>query len=389
MGLRQCQASFIGLDGRHTWTTIPSSTFSVPKPGLSPLKSSSPNVAPCSREDLARLLLTSLDVTLSAAMNTNRHASAGFAGIARNREVHSSTSWNIRLISCNGNSIYLYITTAYISHFRRFRSLYNSIREVVMRFFDGMPSGSLERREMQLILFACSAIIVLAGGLALFMYPARVFSNGFGTQSNDVHCLLWFLRSVHSSGGIPFGSSGDHWTPSATDRGRAQEGFRGSEAGQRRTLGSAAELQFVSGPVVDGVSAGCRGKAESVGPGHLDKSTPGSPLNQASACLFLVTLQKQSPGNCASKTPSTFWRTATLELFYLVSIGMAAQRISARLAEGLTDAAGVNNRFSFKVDSISYPEQASSAHDLELAVTDLLPENGLNQTMTREALTSR
>src|ERR1700675_4512580 len=45
-----------------------------------------------------------------------------------------------------------------------------------MHFFNGMPSGSLERREMQLILFACSVIILLAGGLALFMYPA-VFSQ--------------------------------------------------------------------------------------------------------------------------------------------------------------------------------------------------------------------
>jgi hypothetical protein len=57
--------------------------------------------------------------------------------------------------------------------------------------------------------------------------------------------------------------------------------------------------------------------------------------------------------------------------------------------EGLTDAAGVNNRFGFKVDTISYPEQASSARDLEQTVTELLPENSLNQTITREALTSR
>ncbi len=31
-----------------------------------------------------------------------------------------------------------------------------------MRLLDGIPSESLERREMQLILFACLAIIVLA-----------------------------------------------------------------------------------------------------------------------------------------------------------------------------------------------------------------------------------
>ena len=68
---------------------------------------------------------------------------------------------------------------------------------------------------------------------------------------------------------------------------------------------------------------------------------------------------------------------------------LAAQRLSARLAEGLTDAAGVNNRFSFKVCAISYPDQASSAHDLELAVTDLLPQDSPYPVMAIEALTTR
>jgi hypothetical protein len=50
-----------------------------------------------------------------------------------------------------------------------------------MHFFDRIPSGSLERREMQLILTASVAIIVLAGGLVLFMYPV-VFSPTMPTN---------------------------------------------------------------------------------------------------------------------------------------------------------------------------------------------------------------
>jgi GGDEF domain-containing protein len=68
---------------------------------------------------------------------------------------------------------------------------------------------------------------------------------------------------------------------------------------------------------------------------------------------------------------------------------LAANRVSARIVEGLTDAAGASNQFSFKVDVISYPEQTSSAHDLELAVTQLLPENSFNKTITRDVLTSK
>jgi hypothetical protein len=40
--------------------------------------------------------------------------------------------------------------------------------------------GDLERREFHLSLFACSAIVVLAGGLALLMYPAV-----FATKENS------------------------------------------------------------------------------------------------------------------------------------------------------------------------------------------------------------
>src|ERR1700722_13396186 len=39
-----------------------------------------------------------------------------------------------------------------------------------------LPSVDLERRELHLSLFACSAIVILAAGLALLMYPA-VFAS--------------------------------------------------------------------------------------------------------------------------------------------------------------------------------------------------------------------
>lgn len=59
----------------------------------------------------------------------------------------------------------------------------------------------------------------------------------------------------------------------------------------------------------------------------------------------------------------------------------AAQRVSARLAEGLSDAAGVSDRFSFKIESITYPEQTSSAHDLELVISGWLPEDDAKETL--------
>jgi GGDEF domain-containing protein len=59
----------------------------------------------------------------------------------------------------------------------------------------------------------------------------------------------------------------------------------------------------------------------------------------------------------------------------LPGVGVSiAKQICARVSEGLTDAAGAANRFTFKIDAFSYPAQASSARDLELAVSQLLPE---------------
>ncbi len=36
--------------------------------------------------------------------------------------------------------------------------------------------------------------------------------------------------------------------------------------------------------------------------------------------------------------------------------------------------AGASDRFTFKIEAISYPEQTSSAMDMELAVSGWLPE---------------
>ena len=63
----------------------------------------------------------------------------------------------------------------------------------------------------------------------------------------------------------------------------------------------------------------------------------------------------------------------------------SAKRVSSRLVEGLSDAAGANNRFSFKVNSISYPEQTSSAHDLELVVLGWLPEDDVKEAALKDS----
>jgi GGDEF domain-containing protein len=70
----------------------------------------------------------------------------------------------------------------------------------------------------------------------------------------------------------------------------------------------------------------------------------------------------------------------------LPGLGQASiQQVCARISEGLSDVSGASNRFSFKIETVSYPEQTSSAYDLELAVNGWLPEPDPGQFIKRNA----
>ena len=253
-----------------------------------------------------------------------------------------------------------------------------------MRFFDRAPSGNLDRREMQLIIFACSVIVVLAGGLALFMYPV-VFSKTAWVASRTMSmaffgfCILSILLTIYL------------WDRQATigrlreqikeERSKASEALKQASAELLETLPNFSSFQ-------DQLSMEYR--RDAAAKQNLSVLIVTTSIHSAFAEMSL----NMSVLGDAAKAISRKLRGQ--DSLYLLTYGtfgvilpgadrLAAQRVSARLAEGLTDVAGVNNRFSFKVNTISYPEQASSAHDLELAVRDLLPENGLNQTVTSDA----
>jgi hypothetical protein len=63
-----------------------------------------------------------------------------------------------------------------------------------------------------------------------------------------------------------------------------------------------------------------------------------------------------------------------------------AEIISNRVAEGLSDAAGATNRFSYKINIVNSPANAASAHDLQEAVFTLLPADDSMQSMAAETL---
>jgi GGDEF domain-containing protein len=257
-----------------------------------------------------------------------------------------------------------------------------------MRLFDGIPSESLERREMQLILLACSAIIVLASGVALLMYPvvfsetasapARIMTVGFFG-----FCVLSILLAVYLVE-----------RQAIIRRLRQQIGEERRRSSKALNQASVDLLETLANFSLFQDQLLMEFRRAVAGKQNLSVLVITTKVHEA-LCEPIISLSVLGD---AAKAISLKLREE--DSIYILTHGhfgvilpgvdaLAAQRVSNRLVEGLTDAAGASNRFSFKVDAISYPEQASSAHDLELAVTGLLPENSVNQTITKEVLASR
>jgi GGDEF domain-containing protein len=256
-----------------------------------------------------------------------------------------------------------------------------------MRFFDGTSSKNLERRETQLVLFACSVIIVLAAGLALFMYPA-VFSQTGLAPHRAVSvaffgfCALSALLSVYLfDRQVTIGRLRQEIEE---ERSKTLEVLKQASSDLLGALPNFSSFQ-------DQLSMEYR--RDAAAKQNLSVLVITTKVDQA---FTEPSLSMSLLGDAAKAISRKLREPDTIYLLAQGTFGvilpgldrLTAQRISKRLAEGLTDAAGVNNRFSFKIDAISYPEQTSSAHDLELAVADLLPEDTRTQIMTSEALTS-
>src|SRR6266851_3020537 len=253
-----------------------------------------------------------------------------------------------------------------------------------MKLDKQIAPSDLERREFQLSVFVCLAIVVLAVGLALLMYPS-VFSNrenpstrvpqvaffGFCTLS----CLLVAYIIDRQ---VTIHRLRDQM---ALDRKRSSEALRQASADLLSTMpnfntfedrltmefrrAAAAELKLsvlvVSIKLHDAFS---------------EPSLGTSALGDAAKA---VSRKLREQDSIFILRPSFFG-------VILPGAGLAGvQRFSARIAEGLSDAAGASDRFSFKIEAISYPEQTSSAHDLELAVSGLLPETNSKETVVKDA----
>ena len=247
-----------------------------------------------------------------------------------------------------------------------------------------IASADLERREFQLSIFACLAIVVLAAGLALLMYPA-VFSSRESSQTRVLQiaffgfCALSCLLVAYIvNRQITIHRLRDQM---AADRKRASEALRQASADLLSTIPNfntfedRLAMEFRRAAVAD-LKLSVLVISIKL---HAAFSEPSLGMSALGDAAKAVSRKLREQDSVYILKPSFFG-------VILPGVGQTAvQSVSARLAEGLSDAAGASDRFSFKIEAISYPEQISSAHDLELAVCGWLPEDDSRQAMMKDA----
>jgi GGDEF domain-containing protein len=243
---------------------------------------------------------------------------------------------------------------------------------------------NLERREFQLNLFAASAVAILAAGLVLLMYPA-VFANRESSSSRVPQiafygfCILSCLLVAYIVD-----------RQLTIHRLRAQiamERIRTSEALRRASADVLSAMPNVS-TFDDRLAMEFRRAATA----ELKLSVMVISI-KLNGPFIEPDLAISARGDAASavsrklrEQDSIFILRRTFFGVILPGLGQAGvQQVCARISEGLSDVSGVSNRFSFKIETVSYPEQTSSAYDLELAVNGWLPEPDTGQYIKRNA----
>jgi len=230
---------------------------------------------------------------------------------------------------------------------------------------------NMESRNVQLLLLACAVIFILSSGLALLMYPA-VFSHPLVVRGETLRvsffgfCVVSILLIAYLA---------DRQMTISRLRRRVLEEQR--QALEARGQASADLMNALP---------------------NLNSFRDRLPMEYRRAvsvnqnlAAFVITITPADGcdpgehsaliGDAAKSMGRKIRAEDSLYLLYPGYFGIVIpgrdgaviRNIEHRLGEGLSDAAGVSNRFSYEIQIVRYPDNAKSAQELEEAVCNLLP----------------
>lgn len=259
------------------------------------------------------------------------------------------------------------------------------MRLAPMQSTDRIDSSHLQRRERHLTVFACAAIGILTGGAALLMYPAAFAQQGsssdkalrvafIGFCSLAVLLMAYIWESQTTIGRLRRTMESDRRTTEEVQRKASTEfltaipklgSFRDLLAMEsRRTIAMSDNLSIVVVTV-----------------------QPSGDVSSPTALISILADASKAIARKLRVQDSIYLLGGTAVGVILPGVSKAVARgISARVAEGLADAAGASSRFSCKSDIVSYPEDALSPHDLHEAIRALIPADTSVPAMAQETL---
>jgi len=234
----------------------------------------------------------------------------------------------------------------------------------MMEVFDKVSQKTIDRRDQQLSLLALIMLVILGGGMALLMYPtvfgkAAVIPVAPSKTLFFGFCALCILMVLY-----------------LINRMRVVKGLRHSlveerEQSARILQQSSAELlktllgfsHFQDRLTMDFRRANQVNEPLSLLLVHVNPSKvfAGGPQTEVALGDAAKVLSRKL------RKEDSLYRLST-ETFAIMLPGASsevARQTATRLTEGLADASGASERYTTRIEVVNYPEQVSSASEME------------------------
>jgi len=243
-----------------------------------------------------------------------------------------------------------------------------------MEVFDKVDQQTLERRVLQLSMMAVAMIVILGGGMVLLMYPA-VFGKNMGSASPPSRtlffgfCALCVLLVVY-----------------LVNRHFVVKRLRTRLFEEREQMGKLLEQS--SGELL-GTLLGFSHFQDRLTMDFRRATQTQDPLSVIFVRLELAKPFSYGPqaqvalGDAAKvlgrklRTEDSLYRLST-RVFSIVLPGVddaAAKQTADRLSDGLAGASGASNRFSTEIEVLNYPQQVTSASEMERHASALVTQD--------------
>ena len=238
-----------------------------------------------------------------------------------------------------------------------------------MKIFHRDQADNLEHSEMQLSIFVAVTVTVLAAGMAVLMYPVVFSHQTPGDRTMRIafwgFCGLCLLLTIYL------------WDRHATIRRLRREMAEGRrQIAETRRQASVELLKTLPnfGSFQDRLPMEFRRMATTTQKLSIvviaikfpaDHSSPSETAAALGDAAKAISRKMREQDSIYMLAPACFG-------VVLPAVDLSnAERVCSRVQEGLADAAGVTRRFQFELHVVNYPAHASSAHELQHAVSAL------------------